>query len=170
MISSFYHLCTETTVEWCEWQSGLCSRCVVLDCNCVSYWQWRQPYSVSSCWQRSPLDGGPTVTAVVPQDDLSRVCSSHQQVGMKPGETHRYYRRLGKQTEREEERMRQQKHHAYHSGVRLFCGKSYIKERISWIDGATWWQLECFSPMRCGDKTADSEKRAQTMKDMKRKR
>lgn len=100
MISSFYHLCTETTVEWCEWQSGLCSRCVVLDCNCVSYWQWRQPYSVSSCWQRSPLDGGPTVTAVVPQDDLSRVCSSHQQVGMKPGETHRYYRRLGKQTER----------------------------------------------------------------------
>lgn len=60
--------------------------------------------------------------------------------------------------QREEERMRQQKHHAYYSGVRLFCGKSYIKDRISWIDGATWWQLECFSPMRCGDKTADSEK------------
>ena len=38
------------------------------------------------------------------------------------------------------------------------------------LDGATWWQLECFGLMKCGDKTADSEKRAQTMKDMKRKR
>lgn len=62
-----------------------CVKTVVLDC--VSY-------SVSSGRQRSPLDGRPAVTAVVPQDDLSRVSPAHNQVGMKPGEAHRYHWRL----------------------------------------------------------------------------
>lgn len=117
------------------------------------------PYSVRSSRQRSPLDGGPTVTAVVPQDNLSRVSPPDHQVGMKPGKAHRYYRRLRGEKDGEGERMRQQNHNAY------LWEKTHYRE-LTW----TWWESKWSGRMKCGDKTADSEKRAKTKNDMKRKR
>lgn len=78
--------------------------------------------------QGSPLDGGPTVAAVVPQDDLSWVSPPHHQVGMKPGKAHRYYRRLRKEKESEGERMRQQ-----NRCVLLWCDVILWK-KLSWPD------------------------------------
>lgn len=51
-------------------------------------------YCVCSSGEGSPLDRSPAVAAVVPQDNLSRVGAPHHQVRVKPGKSHRHYRRL----------------------------------------------------------------------------
>lgn len=61
------------------------------------YWEGDWPYCVCSSRQGSPLDRSPTVTAVVPQDNLSRVSTPHHKVGVKPGKSHRHDRRLRKE-------------------------------------------------------------------------
>lgn len=70
---------------------------VTEEAECVLYWEGDWPYGVCSSREGRPLDRGPTVAAVVPQDDLSRVGSPHHKVRMKPGESHRHYRRLRKE-------------------------------------------------------------------------
>lgn len=112
------------------------------------YWQWRQPYSVCSSRQGSPLDGGPTVTAVVPQDDLPRVSPPHHQVGMKPGKTHRYYRRLRKERERERRGEDETAELLYIIPVwRYFMGENFImtwqnKEHGEKLNGLVGWTVE----------------------------
>lgn len=60
-------------------------------------WEGHWSYGVCGSREGSPLDRSPTVAAVVPQDNLSRVSTPHHKVGMKPGESHRHYGRLRKE-------------------------------------------------------------------------
>lgn len=46
--------------------------------------------------QGSPLNRRSSVTSVVPENNLPRICATHQQVRMKPGKTHRHHWRLEK--------------------------------------------------------------------------
>lgn len=64
------------------------------------------PYGVCGGREGSPLDGSPTVAAVVPQDDLSRVSTPHHKVGMKPGEPRGHYGRLREEKSQEEKKKK----------------------------------------------------------------
>lgn len=46
--------------------------------------------------QGGPLNRCSSVTSVVPENNLPRVCATHQQVRMKPSKTHRHHWRLEK--------------------------------------------------------------------------